>query len=142
MRGSVVSKRKQTEKKIKLRRTTPADRSNRAGRGGRCGSPPIARMARLVNNHSSVAPGLAPVLKTPRGAAPGDGHGHARAAREDARRGTRFSRVTFGASGPELSGFKLIARKGKSTQEVFVTSKLSREEMEAHVGWCVNKVHG
>ena len=102
---------------------------------------PIARMARLVNNHSSVAPGLAPVLKHLAERLPEtDTVTPGRLAKT--RGVARDFRVTLGASGPELSGFKLIARKGKSTQEVFVTSKLSREEMEAHVGWCVNKVHG
>ena len=41
-----------------------------------------------------------------------------------------------------MFGFKLIARKGKSSQEVFVNTKMSREELQAHVDFAVDKVHG
>lgn len=102
---------------------------------------PITMMARLVHNHSSIAPGLAPVLKRLAERLPNDDT--VTPGRLAKTRGTaEHFRLTFGASGPELYGFKLIARKGKLTQEVFVSSKLTMEEMEAHVRWCVEKVHG
>lgn len=96
--------------------------------------------ARLVHNHSSIAPGLEPVLKAMAARMPeSDTITPGRLARTNGRR-ERFE-LTFGAAGP-VFGFKLIARKGKSSQEVFVNTKMSREELQAHVDFAVDKVHG
>lgn len=97
-------------------------------------------MARLVHNHSSIAPGLKEVLERLADRLPdSDTIIPGRLAKC---KGTRQDfALSFGAAGP-VHGFKLIARKGKSTQEVFITSKMHKDEMEAHVAWCVEKVHG
>ena len=97
-------------------------------------------MARLVHNHSSVAPGLKEVLDRLADRLPDeDTITPGRLAQTKGRR-ERFT-ISFGAAGP-VHGFKLIARKGKSTQEVFINSKMPRDEMEKHIEWCVDKVHG
>lgn len=97
-------------------------------------------MARLVHNHSSVAPGLKEVLERLADRLPDeDTISPGRLAQTKGRR-EKFT-LSFGAAG-DVHGFKLIARKGKTTQEVFVSSKTPRIEMEKHVEWCVHKVHG
>jgi len=98
-------------------------------------------MARLVQNHSSAAPGLKEVLKRLAQRLPDtDTITPGRLAQT---RGTRESfTLSFGAAEPPVYGFKLIARKGKASQEVFVVSQVPRREMEKHVAWCVHKVHG
>ena len=100
----------------------------------------MSSMARLVHNHSSVAPGLKEVLERLADRLPDeDTITPGRLAQTKGRR-ENFT-LSFGAAGP-IHGFKLIARKGKSTQEVFINSKMAKEEMEKHIEWCVDKVHG
>ena len=97
---------------------------------------PVLFAARLVRNHSSFAPGLEPVLKALAARLPDtDTITPGRLAK------TGGSAERFGAAGA-VYGFKLIARKGKSSQEVFINTKLSRTEMEALVLGAVEKVHG
>ncbi|MEM6434310.1 MAG: DUF2103 domain-containing protein [Cyanobacteria bacterium P01_A01_bin.70] len=85
---------------------------------------------RLVWNHSTHIPGLIPVLETllaqalpVRTVTPG-----------------RLSTVRSHAphlrlkvSVPIRGGFKLIARKGKSAQEVFVLTELAQPQLEAAI---------
>jgi hypothetical protein len=84
---------------------------------------------RLVWNHSTHIPGLIPILKklaerpyittiTP-GAI-----GRARG---------KVSSLQLRVSVPLLGGFKIIARKGKSVQEVFVVTQLSQQELEVAI---------
>lgn len=97
--------------------------------------------ARLVRNHSSIAPGLEPVLKALAQSLPErDTITPGRLAKTNGRR-EQFT-LSFGAGGPLLHGYKLIARKGKSSQEVFINTKIDREEMQAHIDGAVEKVHG
>lgn len=97
-------------------------------------------MARLVNNHSSIAPGLKEVLERLADRLPDeDTITPGRLAQTKGRR-ENFT-LSFGAAG-HVHGFKLIARKGKSAQEVFINSKMPRDKLEKHVEWCVDKVHG
>mmetsp|Transcript_6100 Transcript_6100/g.15934 ORF Transcript_6100/g.15934 Transcript_6100/m.15934 type:complete len:107 (+) Transcript_6100:64-384(+) len=97
--------------------------------------------ARLVHNHSSIAPGLEPVLKALAARLPAtDTIIPGRLAKTNGKR-EQFT-LTFGAAGPLLHGFKLIARKGKSAQEVFINTKMEREEMQAHIDSAVDKAHG
>lgn len=81
---------------------------------------------RLVWNHSTHLSGLIPILErlarypgietiTP-------------AVLGSAR--SNIPRLTIKVSVPIRGGFKLIARKGKTFQEVFVLTTLSREELE------------
>jgi hypothetical protein len=102
----------------------------------------VLQAARLVRNHSSFAPGLEPVLKALAARMPStDTITPGRLAKTGGR-SEHFELSRFGAAGPSLHGFKLLARKGKSSQEVFVNTKLGREEMEAHVAGAIEKVHG
>ena len=101
----------------------------------------VLQAARLVRNHSSFAPGLEPVLKALAARMPStDTITPGRLAKTGGR--SEHFELRFGAAGPSLHGFKLLARKGKSSQEVFVNTKLGREEMEAHVAGAIEKVHG
>ena len=101
----------------------------------------VLQAARLVRNHSSFAPGLEPVLKELAARMPStDTITPGRLAKTGGR--SEHFELRFGAAGPSLHGFKLLARKGKSSQEVFVNTKLGREEMEAHVAGAIEKVHG
>ncbi|HEY9876355.1 MAG TPA: DUF2103 domain-containing protein [Candidatus Obscuribacterales bacterium] len=81
---------------------------------------------RLVWNHSTHIPGLIPVLDRLTGyagiqtitpAVLGRARGHC-------------PRLQLKVSVPILGGFKLIARTGKSFQEVFILTDLSQEELE------------
>jgi len=97
-------------------------------------------IARLVHNHSTVAPGLKAVLKRLAARLPdGDTITPGRIA---VTRGSRENfQLSFGATAP-AHGFKLISRKGRATQEVFVTTKTPKDDMEKHIEWCIDKVHG
>ena len=101
----------------------------------------VLQAARLVRNHSSFAPGLEPVLKALAARMPStDTITPGRLAKTGGR--SEHFELRFGAAGPQLHGYKLLARKGKSSQEVFVNTKLGREEMEVHVAGAIEKVHG
>ncbi|MGF1538438.1 MAG: DUF2103 domain-containing protein [Elainellaceae cyanobacterium] len=89
---------------------------------------------RLVWNHSTHLPGLIPVLErlvqcsgirtvTP-------------AVLSRARSNAPHLRLKV--SVPIRGGFKLIARKGKSTQEVFVLTELERLELEQAIASCLS----
>ena len=84
---------------------------------------------RLVWNHSTHIPGLIPILEkltrqagictvTPAVI------GHAR---------SRSPQLQLKVSIPIRGGFKLIARKGKTFQEVFVVTSLSQPDLEAAI---------
>ncbi|MBF2001299.1 MAG: metal-binding protein [Synechococcales cyanobacterium C42_A2020_086] len=84
---------------------------------------------RLVWNHSTHLSGLIPILErlarcpgvetiTPAVLGPAR---------------SNMPRLTIKVSVPIRGGFKLIARKGKTFQEVFVLTTLSREELESAI---------
>ncbi|MBE9099607.1 DUF2103 domain-containing protein [Vacuolonema iberomarrocanum] len=87
------------------------------------------RTGRVVWNHSTHIPGLIPVLErlaklphigTVTPAVIGRAKGN-----------TQVLKIKV--SVPTRGGFKLIARKGKSFQEVFVITDLSKPELEAAI---------
>ena len=83
-------------------------------------------MGRLVLNHSSNIEGLIPILKklalniniktvTPAIISRVKG---------------RSSKLTIRLSVKTISGYKAIARKGKTAQEVFISTDLSKDELK------------
>lgn len=89
---------------------------------------------RLVLNHSTHVQGLIPVLKhlvncsgiqtvTP-------------AVISRAR--SNAPKLRLKVSVPIAGGFKLLARKGKTVQEVFAITSLNREELEAAIAQALN----
>ncbi|GAB4151600.1 MAG: DUF2103 domain-containing protein [Cyanobacteria bacterium J069] len=92
-------------------------------------APPLEPPGRLVWNHSTHLPGLIPILER---LTQVDGVqtitpaviGKARANRPD---------FCLKVSVPVRGGHKLIARKGKTFQEVFVLTRLSQAELEAAI---------
>jgi hypothetical protein len=85
---------------------------------------------RLVLNHSTHVAGLIPVLErlihqaNVQTVTPGV-IGRAR---------SHTPRLTLKISVPIRGGFKVIARQGKTVQEVFVLTSLEREQLEAAIG--------
>jgi hypothetical protein len=84
---------------------------------------------RLVLNHSTHIPGLIPLLQklcqvegiqTVTPAVIGKAKGHA-------------PHLRLRVSAPIRGGFKLIARQGKTFQEVFVTTPLSQVDLEGAI---------
>ncbi len=89
---------------------------------------------RLVWNHSTHLPGLIPVLErlvkcsgirtvTPAVLS---------------RSRSNAPQLKLKVSVPIRGGFKLIARKGKTTQEVFVLTELERPELEQTIASCLS----
>ena len=83
-------------------------------------------MGRLVLNHSTNIDGLIPILKklalniniktiTPAVISKARG---------------RSSKLTIRLSVKTINGYKAIARKGKTAQEVFISTELSKEELK------------
>ena len=97
--------------------------------GGRAGE----EAGRVVLNHSTHIPGLLPVL-------------HRLVQTSGVRTAVPGRLYTAGANEPGLAlritvptegGFKLIARRGSQTQEVFVVTDLERETMQAAIAWAL-----
>jgi len=84
---------------------------------------------RLVWNHSTHLPGLIPVLER---LTQQDGIGTVTPARIGTTR-SNIPTLTLKVSVSIRGGFKLIARKGKTFQEVFVLTQLSQAELEQAV---------
>ncbi len=88
---------------------------------------------RVVINHSTHIPGLLPVLqrlvetKGIRTAVPGRLY----------TAGGNEARLALRITVPTEGGFKLLARKGSQTQEVFVVTDLERETMQAAIAWAL-----
>ena len=88
---------------------------------------------RVVINHSTHIPGLLPVLqrlvqtKGIRTAVPG------RLYTAGGNEPSLALRITV----PTEGGFKLLARKGSQTQEVFVVTDLELETMQAAIAWAL-----
>lgn len=90
---------------------------------------------RLVWNHSTHIEGLIPVLEkllaaTPalRTVTPG----------VISRTRSHSPRLKLKVSVPVCGGYKLIARQGKTAQEVFVVTDLAREDLEAAIASILN----
>ena len=92
-------------------------------------------MGRVVLNHSTNLEGLIPILRnlatdkniqtvTPACISKVKG------------RSTKF---TIRISVSTISGFKAIARKGQTAQEVFITTKLSKDELKKLLEFYSNK---
>lgn len=84
---------------------------------------------RLVWNHSTHLPGLIPILER---LIQQDGIGTVTPARIGTTR-SNIPTLTLKVSVPIRGGFKLIARKGKTFQEVFVLTQLNQAELEEAV---------
>ena len=84
-------------------------------------------MGRLVLNHSSNIEGLIPILKklalniNIRTVTPGI----------ISRVKGRSSKLIIRLSVKTISGYKAIARKGKTAQEVFISTDLSKDELKS-----------
>ena len=92
-------------------------------------------MGRLVLNHSSNLKGLIPILQklalninirtiTPAAISRVRG---------------RSSKLTLRISVKTINGYKAIARKGKTAQEVFISTDLSKEELKRTIDIYINK---
>jgi hypothetical protein len=91
-------------------------------------------MARLVITHSTYVEGLIPLLKR-LAAQPGiDTITPAVISRVKGRSNGLRLRV----SAPITGGFKLLARRGSSAQEVFVVTDLSRDQLQEHLNQLEN----
>jgi hypothetical protein len=90
---------------------------------------------RLVWNHSTHLPGLIPILER---LTQQDGIGTVTPARIGTTR-SNIPTLTLKVSVPIRGGFKLIARKGKTFQEVFVLTQLSQAALEEAVGRILRK---
>ena len=83
-------------------------------------------MGRLVLNHSSNIEGLIPILKklalniNIKTVIPG----------VISRVRGRTSKLTIRLSVKTINGYKAIARKGKTAQEVFISTDLSKDELK------------
>ncbi|MGQ9837683.1 MAG: DUF2103 domain-containing protein [Cyanobacteriota bacterium] len=88
---------------------------------------------RLVWNHSTHLPGLIPVLECLtqqtgiKTVTPG-ALSHSRG---------RIPQLQLQVSVPIRGGYKLVARKGRSVQEVFVVTELSQAELESAIVACL-----
>ena len=89
-------------------------------------------MGRLVLNHSTNIDGLIPILKklalniniktiTPAVISKARG---------------RSSKLTIRLSVKTINGYKAIARKGKTAQEVFISTDLSKDELKKLLDVC------
>jgi len=90
---------------------------------------------RLVWNHSTHVPGLIPVLEKLLSVAsdiqtitPG----------RLSRTKSHAPHLRLKVSVPIRGGYKLIARKGKSTQEVFVITDLGQPQLESAIAQALN----
>ncbi|MBR8826847.1 MAG: metal-binding protein [Gomphosphaeria aponina SAG 52.96 = DSM 107014] len=88
---------------------------------------------RLVWNHSTHIPGLIPILEklityqgiqTVTPGVIGRANGHC-------------PQMKLRVSVPILGGYKVIARQGKTVQEVFIITDLSQEELEGNITKCM-----
>ena len=86
-------------------------------------------MGRVVITHSTYLEGLIPLLRR---LASAEGIDTVTPAVICRVRG-RSSSLRLRVSAPILGGFKLVARRGGSAQEVFVITSWSREELQGHL---------
>jgi hypothetical protein len=90
---------------------------------------------RLVWNHSTHIPGLIPVLVRLTEIA--GIHTITPAVIGPAR--SKHPSLQLKVSIPIRGGFKVIARKGKTVQEVFIVTSLSKEELQGAIGQIMDR---
>jgi hypothetical protein len=86
-------------------------------------------MGRVVITHSTYVEGLVPLLRR---LAQEPGISTVTPAVIRRVRG-RSEHLQLRVSAPVSGGFKLVARRGSSAQEVFVVTELSREQLQNHL---------
>ena len=84
------------------------------------------KLGRLVLNHSSNIEGIIPILQK---LALDSNIKTVTPAAISRVRGRSF-KLTFRLSVKTINGYKAIARKGNSTQEVFISTDLSKDELK------------
>ncbi|MGF1541873.1 MAG: DUF2103 domain-containing protein [Pleurocapsa sp.] len=89
---------------------------------------------RLVWNHSTHLPGLIPLLKK---LIDCDGIGTVTPGRIKSVKG-RCPQMKLRVSVPIRGGYKIIARQGKTVQEVFVLTALEQPELEQAIASLIN----
>ncbi len=89
---------------------------------------------RLVWNHSTHLPGLIPVLEK---LVDCDGIGTVTPGRIKSVKG-RCPHMKLRVSVPIRGGYKIIARQGKTVQEVFVLTALEQKELEKAIALSMN----
>ena len=83
-------------------------------------------MGRLVLNHSTNIEGLIPILKK----LALDNHIKTITPAAISRARGRSSKLIIRLSVKTINGYKAIARKGKTAQEVFIATDLSKDELK------------
>jgi len=91
-------------------------------------------LGRLVLNHSTNIEGLIPILQK---LSKNDNIKTVTPAIISRVRG-RSTKLIIRLSVKTISGYKAIARKGKTAQEVFISTNLNREELEILLEKCKN----
>ena len=89
-------------------------------------------MGRVVLNHSTNIEGLIPVLKK---LALNQNINIVTPAIISRARG-RSSKLVLRVSVKTINGYKAIARKGKTAQEVFISTDLSKDELKKLLDYC------
>ena len=89
-------------------------------------------MGRVVLNHSTNIEGLIPVLKK---LALNQSINIVTPAIISRARG-RSSKLVIRVSVKTINGYKAIARKGKTAQEVFISTDLSKDELKKLLDFC------
>ena len=89
-------------------------------------------MGRLVLNHSTNIEGLIPILQK----LSLDTHIKTVTPAIISRSRGRSSKLIIRISVKTISGYKAIARKGKSTQEIFISTDLSKDELKNLLDIC------
>lgn len=90
---------------------------------------------RLVWNHSTHLPGLIPLLEK---LIDCDGIGTVTPGRIKSAKG-RCPQMQLRVSVPIRGGYKIIARQGKTVQEVFVLTALEQRELEQAIALVMDK---
>ena len=91
-------------------------------------------LGRVVLNHSTNIEGLIPVLKK---LALNQSIKIVTPAIISKARG-RYSKLVIRVSVKTINGYKAIARKGKTAQEVFISTDLSKDELKKLLDFCTH----
>ncbi len=90
-------------------------------------------MGRLVLNHSTNIEGLVPILKR----LSNDKNIKTVTPATISRVRGRSSKLVIRLSVRTINGFKAIARKGRTAQEVFISTDLSKDELKNLLDICI-----
>ena len=91
-------------------------------------------MGRLVLNHSTNIEGLVPILKK----LALDLHIKTITPAVISRVKGRSSKLVIRLSVKTINGYKAIARKGKTAQEVFISTDLSKDQLKKIIDICID----